>query len=500
MKLVKIGCVAALVAVLLSALSFQALAYSDMQADVCYTYDKDGQGVRIPAAYQHIETVTLADADGIEADEPQDLYVDGEGYLYVADTRNDRILVYSPELTLASVISCVEYNGDESWLNQPEGLYVYPDGRLLIADTENERLVICDRQGKASAIIDKPADMIGVTEDGRFLPVKVAADSVGRIYVAARNVNYGFVQLDASGEFVGYVGAPLVQPDFFTLFWRRFSTDKQKDMLGQFVATEYSNIYIDERNFIWGTISTLDTEALQSAILSGDTSGSVTPIRRLNSMGQDILKRNGHHAPLGDLSYVDFPSKIVDVAVGENGLYSLLDSVKGHIFTYDENGNLLYVFGEIGVKKSSFRAPVSMVYSGERLIVLDATLGELKVFEPTEYGSLVSKAIRSQKEGDAEQNYELWSQVVSQNTNFEYGYQGLGDAMMSDKNYSEAMEYYEHAVFTAEYSRAFMQERRLTMQRVFPWIMGSLLVLIAVVCGWFLFRRIYRYCRDVDGM
>lgn len=487
-----------MIGVLMCAVPIQAFAYSDMQADICYTYDKDGKDVRIPAAYQFTDTVDLLDENDIAADEPQDLYVDKEGYLYIADTGNDRVLVYDPDLNLLSVISNIEYREDLTYLNQPEGLYVYPDGRLLIADTENERLVICDRQGKASAIIEKPEDMIGVTEDGRFLPVKVAADSVGRIYVAARNVNYGFVQLDASGEFVGYVGAPAVQPDFFTLFWRKFSTEKQKDMLGQFVATEYSNIYIEERNFIWGTISTLDTEALEKAIISGDTSGSVTPIRRLNSMGQDILKRNGHHAPLGDLSYVDFPSKIVDVAVGDNGMYSLLDSVKGHIFTYDENGNLLYVFGEIGVKKSSFRAPVSMVYSGDRLIVLDATLGALKIFEPTEYGKLVSEAIRAQKESDAEQNYALWSRVVSQNTNFEYGYQGLGDAMMSDKDYRKAMDYYEHAVLPAEYSRAFVQERRLTMQRIFPWIMGSVLVLIALACGWALFRRVYRYCRGVD--
>ena len=340
--------------------------------------------------------------------------------------------------------------------------------------------------------------MIGVTEDGRFLPVKVAADSVGRIYVAARNVNYGFVQLDASGTFVGYVGAPSVQPDLFTLFWRKFSTDKQKDMLGQFVATEYSNIYIDERNFIWGTINTLDTQALEKAIVSGDTSGSVTPIRRLNAMGQDILKRNGHHAPLGDLAYVDFPSKIIDVAVQSNGMYSMLDSVRGHIFTYDENGNLLYVFGEIGVKKSSFRTPISIAYSGNRLIVLDATLGALKIFEPTEYGNLVSEAIRSQKEDDAEKNHNLWSQLVSQNTNFEYGYQGLGDAMMSEKDYKKAMEYYQHAVLSAEYSRAFIQERRLTMQRVFPWIMGSLLAMVVLAGGWALFRCIYRYCRGTS--
>lgn len=483
---------------LLCALSIPASAYTDGQAEVCYTYDKDGKDVLIPEAYRFRESVALQDAGGTAADEPQDLYVDAAGSLYIADTGNDRVLIYDAQLHPVSVIDTIEFSGERSALNRPEGVYVYPDGRLLIADTENERLVICDRQGRASAIVEKPENMVGVTEDGRFLPVKAAADSVGRLYVAARNVNYGFVRLDASGSFLGYVGAPAVQPDLFTLFWRRFSTQKQRDMLGQFVATEYSNIFIEERNFIWGTISTLDSTALESAIASGDTSGNVTPVRRLNSMGQDVLKRNGTHAPLGDLSYTDTPSKIVDVAVSEYGIYSLLDSVKGHIFTYDENGNLLYVFGGIGVRKSGFRAPVSISYAGELLIVLDATLGELKVFEPTEYGALVREAIRAQKEGDIEKNYALWSRVVAQNTNFSYGYRGLGDAVMNQKDYKTAMAYYEQAVLPGDYSRAFVQQRRLTMQRVFPWIMGGILVLIAAACGWSVGRRIVRYCRGSD--
>lgn len=480
---------------ILCALPISAAAYSDGQTNACYTYDKDGKDVRIPEAYRFRESAALRSADGTAADEPQDLYVDAAGRLYIADTGNDRVLVYDAQFRPVSVIDTIEFAGERSTLNRPEGVYVYPDGRLLIADTENERLVICDRQGTASAVIEKPENMIGVTEDGRFLPVKAAADSVGRLYVAARNINYGFVRLDASGRFLGYVGAPAVQPDLFTLFWRRFSTQKQRDMLGQFVATEYSNIYIEDRNFIWGTISTLDTKALESAIASGDTSGSVTPIRRLNAMGQDVLKQNGTHAPLGDLTYTDSPSKIVDVAVGEYGIYSLLDSVKGHIFTYDENGNLLYAFGGIGIRKADFRAPVSISYSGKLLIVLDATLGELKVFEPTEYGSLVREAIQAQKEGDTERDHELWRRVVAQNTNFTYGYRGMGDAEMDQKEYERAMAYYEQAVLPADYSRAFVRQRRLTMQQVFPWIMGGILVLIAAACIRSVVRRIVRYCR-----
>ena len=42
------------------------------------------------------------------------------------------------------------------------------------------------------------------------------------------------------------------------------------------------------------------------------------------------------------------------------------------------------------------------------------------------------------------------------------------------------------------------EQRRLTMQRVFPWIMGGILVLIAAACVWSVGRRVVRYCRGTD--
>ena len=64
----------------------------------------------------------------------------------------------------------------------------------------------------------------------------------------------------------------------------------------------------------------------------------------------------------------DSPSQIVDVAVGSGGIYSLLDKNRGHIFTYDNNGNLLYVFGSYGLRASDLQLPVAMAYSGDTLV------------------------------------------------------------------------------------------------------------------------------------
>lgn len=202
----------------------------------------------------------------------------------------------------------------------------------------------------------------------------------------ARNINRGIIQLDSEGRFMGYIGSPRVQYDVMTVLLRRFFTETQKAKLEQFVPTEYNSIFMDDEDFLWSTISSLDGEDILNAIRSKDKSGTVTPIKKLNTMGNDVLKRNGFYAPLGDLDFKEEPSRIVGVAVGQNGIYSLLDQQRGHIFTYDDNGNLLFIFGNIGNRKSDFQMPVDIRYQGDNLLVLDSGLGKVLVFQPTAYG------------------------------------------------------------------------------------------------------------------
>lgn len=51
--------------------------------------------------------------------------------------------------------------------------------------------------------------MTGLTGgDEAFLPSRLAVDSIGRMYVVARNINRGIIQLDSEGRFMGYIGSP----------------------------------------------------------------------------------------------------------------------------------------------------------------------------------------------------------------------------------------------------------------------------------------------------
>ncbi len=478
----------------------QAFAYTDMQSERNYTYNQNGDAVYIPNAYEYAGAVSLADLAGTKAKNPQDLYIDQDRNQYVADTDNNRILILDKNNQFQNAISEIKAtDGTVSSLNRPQGIYVYPNGELLIADTQNHRIVRCDRAGNAKKIIEKPADMTGIEEGTDFLPSKVACDSAGRINVIATNINFGIVQLDSEGIFLSYIGAPKVQPDLFTLFWRKFSTETQKKRMVDFIATEYSNLYIDDADMIWGTISTLDIEAMANAIQSRDKSGSVTPIRVLNAMGNDILMRNGQFAPMGDLSIVDAeneqitPSQIIDVAVGPGGIYSLLDKARGHIFTYDTNGNLLYVFGNYGMRKSDLLQPSAITYIGDTIAVLDAGLGKIQLYRPTSYGKMVVEAVTQQYEGNFDAANALWIEIAGQNTNFAYAFVGLGNAQQSRKEYAAALDSYRFANDPESYSNAFILQRQQTLNIYFPIIFGVLLGIVVLLILSALFKKFWRY-------
>lgn len=50
---------------------------------------------------------------------------------------------------------------------------------------------------------------------------------------------------------MGYVGATKVKPNLAELFFRSFASKSQKKASLQFVPTEYSNIAIDDENFLF---------------------------------------------------------------------------------------------------------------------------------------------------------------------------------------------------------------------------------------------------------
>ncbi|MBR7092302.1 MAG: hypothetical protein IKI50_03850 [Clostridia bacterium] len=484
----------------LVALIFALLAVLPASADTAqyktYTYDSLGQERFSPHAYLPATQIWLNGTDAGALVGPSDVVAAPDGAIYIADTGNNRVVVLHADYTLRGVITQVddvngllpdvivegedgesENLGPMLGLNAPEGVFVTANGLLYIADTGNGRILVCDTQGQLIKEIGAPVSS-ALPEDFIFAPTALAVDEFGRLYVISKNMNMGVITLTEQGVFDGFIGVQRVVPDLMALFWRRFQTEEQIARTTQFVPTEYNNISIDADGFLYVTTNTIDQWPQYSALLSRSSAGDYAPIRRLNASGDDILRRTGTYPPAGDLVIDGAPSSIVDAAAGPSGIYTMLDVRKSRFFTYDEKGNLLYIFGGTPMEGAASEQLVSLTYQGNRMLCLDKTSGGIMVYEPTPYGLAIQNALQLYRERRYTQASEAWAALSEQNNNLDIAQKNLGNIAYQNGDYAEAMKHYRIVGDLQSYSNAFAESRK---EWVNSWFLLIPLAIVAIV-------------------
>lgn len=442
-----------------------------------YIYTYDGVAVREPQAYLPGRIVDGEEIGVGQLREPQDLFVAENGDVAVADTGNNRVLLLDGNFRLKEELADL---GNGITLSGPRGVYIRDD-YLYIADSGNRRLVCVSLVDLSVVVYDKPT--IPIQEDLEFIPVKVAVDSAGRIFVVCEGVNQGMLELDAQGEFVSFYGAIKVSPTPMQIFWRRFMTEEQLNALESIIPTEYSNLDVDEEDFVYGTISALDPQQLYNNVLSQNNSSSQMPIRKLNPVGRDILRKNAFYPPVGLLDPVfedgvPAMSRFTDVCVGHNGLYAVLDAAGGKVYAYDNDANLLFTFGSIGSTSGSLGQPSALdVLDDGRYLVLDSLYGQFVEYRPTDYARLVLEASEDYFNREYEQAEAKWQEVVQYTANSDLAFVGMGKAQLRLGKYGEAMEYFRLGHDQELYSKAFNEYRNQWVSRHFTAIATALLLL-----------------------
>ncbi len=448
-----------------------------------YTYDEWGDPVGAPRAYDLFQVADAA-VIGTALKGPSDLCVSGDE-IYIADTGNNRIVVLDSGFRRVR-----EWNGTDSPDGRldfaaPEGVFVAEDGRVLIADTGNGRLVVTDREGRFLDVYGAPVTDI-LPEDFQYRPIKVAADKAGRLFVVSQSFNMGLLQFDREGRFIQTLGAAKVQVTAFDLLWRLISTKEQQERMQQFVPTEYNNLAVDEDGFVYATTSIYEEYNIEAY--------GLTAVRKLNASGNDILR---YSMPLGELAYTvrgQFagPSRIVDVYAGENGMFSILDANRGRVFTYDNTGMLLYIFGTYGDMGGALKNPRAIDKSGDLFLVLDGSKNTVTAYSPTAYARSFDRATAYHYQDEYELEAQEWRTILSLNGNSNIAYTGLGKAAFRTGRYEEAMEYFHKAGDRANYSKAFQYRRREIIADGFMWAVPVFLAVLALrVVGVKLKRR---YC------
>lgn len=437
-----------------------------------YNYDYYEDIKYTPAAYVPDGIVTGAQIGCGNLAGPQDLNTDENGDVYIADTNNNRIVVTDRDFNLIKVIEEFDNQGKKETFAAPNGVYVSSNGNLYIADTNNMRVVELDGEGKLVQIIANPKS--DVLEEGYvFRPMKVAVDYADRVYVIAQNQFEGIMAFNEVGDFLGFTGTINVQITPWEIFWRRFSTKEQRARQQLFIPTEFTGMEIDKDGFVYAT--NVDGEGQQS-------------VRRLNPSGEDVIQQK-EGGLSGDLDWrlagtYSGPSRIVDVAVRNQGIYSILDSVRGRIFTYDHEGNLLYIFGGLGSQEGTFTGPVAIDTIGEEILVLDATRNLINRFKATQYGSLINQAVGLRYDGDEVQAVECWREVLKLDSNFELAYVGIGKSYLAAGQNKEAMECFRIGNSKQYYSIAYKRYRNEILKENMGTILTTIIVLVILWAVW----------------
>lgn len=461
-----------------------------------YTYSSEGFALYSPAAYLPQGTPVDSKMIGLDVpfDEASDLFVDHENRVYLADTANSRIIVMNSYYKLLFTIDTfVNGQGVEDSLAKPKGVFVN-EKYIYVCDTNNERLVLFDRNGNFAKIIERPKSALFGT-DSVFMPVALAVDQYDRIFVVSSQTNQGIIVMDENGTFNGFIGAQKVAYNIIDIIWRRFQTAAQRAQSPTFVPTSFNNIAIDEEGFVYVTISSISESDQMAAIKSKNAAYS--PVKKLNSAGDEIMKRNGFFDPSGEVDIQNLStaqysgvSIIADVACGPEGTWSIIDSKRNKVFTYDANGNLLFAFGDSGTQLGNLSSVGAVVYQGDYLLLLDKEADRFTVFQRTPYGNDLIGALACENNREYDKAIDSWQKVLLGNNNFDTAYIGIGKALYRQSNYEEAMEYLEAAYETEYYSKSFQEVRKGWIEDFFIFIP---IAVIALCVGWtFLMKYIKR--------
>ncbi|MDQ6418420.1 hypothetical protein RB620_03120 [Paenibacillus sp. LHD-117] len=440
----------------LSTLTAQAAPYEG------YTWTYWGETRPSPIAYKPSAMIDGKEqgVGGFKA--PSDFFVANDGKMYVLDSGNGRIVVFDREWNVVRQIEEFQNNGKQDRLSNPQGIFVTDKGELYIADTDNKRIVQLTEEGQFVREIGEPQSEI-IRTGFQYLPIKLAVDQADRIYVVGKGVFDGIMEFDSDGVFTGFMGTNRVKFNAWDYFWKSVSTKAQRSKLAQFVPLEFNNLDLDEEGFIYTT----NTE-----INSSD------PIKKLNSTGIDVLRREGYFPPRGDLFSVQ-GSLLTDIAVWDHGVYSVLDSKRGRIFTYNEDGILMYIFGQLGHQEGTFANPVAIERIGDDILVLDQNMNRITIFSPTRFGTMTNEANVLYTTGKSEEAVSVWRDLLKLDANNDIAYVGIGKALLRQGKYDEAMEYLKLGYDREYYSKAFGKYRKDMLRGNFGLIMTSLVVLAA---------------------
>lgn len=433
----------------------------------------------IPAAYEVCTVIDKPTKEEGKLSKPEDIFIDDDDNIYVVDTGNNRIVKYDSDYNFVLEVSGKgTYPEDQSALKNPMCVYVDSgSGTILVADSGNSRLVEYTKYGNLRYSYEMPQSEL-LSVDFNYQPLKVTKDTRGYIYVCNTGDYNGIMQLSADGEFRSYYGTNKVNLSFWEsiakVLWDR------EDRKGSIVTLPYTftNIYASDDGYMYATTTT-------------DTPPQV---RKINIAGSDVLYGSFNFSDTSlSNNYSNVNQTFIDVTVDSNGNMFILDQRYCRIYSYDEWGNNLCVFGSDGLGYGQIRVPISIeVDSRGRVYVLDNATSTITVYEPTDFIKTVHEANNLFIDGKYDESLPIWKEILEKDSFYTLALLNMGKIemrKMQEENYKIAYDYFVDAEDATNASDAFDEIRTYFIRDYFTVIVISFIALLLLAIAWKTFKR-----------
>ena len=280
-------------------------AFASQATSYTYTLDENGYFVRTQDAYLTDKTITDLGLSG-----PQDLFIDQDNMLYIADTGNRRIVKYS--IQTGEVVGELKHDG----FSTPRGIFVTEEGDIYVADSGAKTVFRFSKDFELKERFDKPNTPLFA--DTNYEPNKIAVDRSGNMYIIGEGVYSGVIQLAHSGEFLGYFTVNKTTLTFSQTLQQLLFTREQLANVTAVVPTTFSNVFLDKA----GIVYTTTMGNWKNAVKKHNTSGGNMFKETVYSVGEAVA----------------------DIYVDKQGIiYSC--NATGYIDVHSKHGELIFSFG-----------------------------------------------------------------------------------------------------------------------------------------------------------
>lgn len=415
-----------------------------------------------------------------------DVCTDENGFVYILDSGASKIYVTDSNYSLYSVIDTITLEGAQIFFEGASGIFSKA-GQIYVADTKNARVLVFGLDGRVSRVLEIPDSPL-IPEGFQYRPIKVAVDSKDYIYIASDGSYYGALVYSPQNEFLGFYGANTVKSGVLdaigTLFDRLFSNDVKKGASTLALPYQFNDLVCGSDDFIYTATGKSSDWRIQTG-----------QIHSMNPGGKDVLNKDDFNfadTSVGTYKRVRQVQSMVGMDVDKDGFFYVVDAAYGRVFWYDKECALLSVFGGsmgYGQQIGAAQLANAVAVNGTDVLVGDSMKNTVTVFRITEYGRLVRNAQLKTLEDDFQGTAEMWKEVEAQDKNSQLAYRGLARACYAAGDYRGAAVYARLGADRDTYAAAFSKSRQAYLERWFPALFGGVLLAFAVLTALFVVKK-----------